>query len=166
MFAYRSHPEVVRYQLWEPMDVEEIGAFIAQLAEVPPGTPGTWHQLGILRKENGDLIGDCGIHFPPDEARQAEVGITIAPDHQGRGYATEALEAVLDRLFTRVGMHRISGRVDPRNAASIALLERMGMKREGHLRESVWVRGEWTDDLIYAVLEWEWRGRQPLDRHS
>ena len=166
MFAYRSHPQVVQYQLWEPRDVDEVREFIARLQNVPLGTPGTWYQLAIVRKEDGMLIGDCGIHFPPDETHQAEVGITIAPDQQRRGYAAEALQIVFEMLFTQRGMHRIFGRVDPRNAASVALLERLGMRREGHLRESVWVRGEWTDDLLYAILESEWDTRRPSSRHT
>jgi len=166
MFAYRSHPQVVRYQLWEPRDVEEIRGFIARMRDVPLGVPGSWYQLAIVRKEDGLLIGDCGIHFPPDETHQAEVGITITPDHQRQGYAAEALETVFDMLFSQKGLHRVYGRVDPRNVASVALLERLGMRREGHLRESVWVRGEWTDDLIYALLEQEWKARRPAKQEG
>jgi RimJ/RimL family protein N-acetyltransferase len=146
--------------------VEEIRSFIDRVSDGPLGTPGTWYQLAIVRQEGGLLIGDCGIHFPPDDTHQAEVGITIAPVQQRRGYASEALEAVLDMLFTQRGLHRIYGRVDPRNSASVALLERLGMRQEGHLRESVWVRGEWTDDLIYAILEREWKTRRPFKQHT
>ena len=108
------------------------------------------------------MIGDCGLHFPPGEPHQAEVGITLAPGHQGQGYATEALNAVLDYLFLSLGKHRVFASVDPRNRASIALLERVGMRKEAHLRESVWWKGEWADDLVFAVLEGEWRARRSV----
>ena len=88
-----------------------------------------------------------------------EVGITLTRAYQGQGYATEAVEGVLDWLFVSLGKHRIHARVDPRNEASIALLERVGMRKEGHLRESVWTKGEWADDMIYAILGKEWSPR-------
>ena len=160
MYAYRSNPEVSRFQLWEPQDVEEIRAFIGKLLELEPDTPGTWYQLAITLKEKGILIGDLGMHFPI-EPMQAEVGITLDPAYQGQGYATEALESVLAYLFVDLGKHRVYGRVDPRNEASIRLLERVGMRKEGHLREAVWANGEWTDDAIYGILEQEWQSHKP-----
>jgi RimJ/RimL family protein N-acetyltransferase len=145
--------------MWEPQDVPEVRSFIENLLGLEPDTPGTWYQLAITLRATGDLIGDCGLHFPTERQGQAEVGITLSPAHQGRGYATEALERVLEYLFGDLGKHRVYATVDPRNAPSIALLERVGMRREGHLRESVWVKGEWADDVIYAMLGREWRSR-------
>jgi aminoglycoside 6'-N-acetyltransferase len=75
--------------------------------------------------------------------------VTIAGEHQGHGYATEAVRR----------KHRITAYCDSRNATSIALLERRAMRREGHLRESTWAKGEWTDDLVYALLRHEWQPR-------
>lgn len=160
VFEYRSNPDVSRFQVWEPQDVREVRSFIAGLLDVEPDMPGTWYQLAITLRETGELVGDCGLHFPTERQGQAEVGITLAPAHQGRGYATEALERVLEYLFSDLGKHRVYATVDPRNAASIALLERVVMRREGHLRESAWVKGEWADDVIYAMLEKEWRSRR------
>jgi RimJ/RimL family protein N-acetyltransferase len=157
VFAYRSDPVVARFQVWEPRDVREVHSFIAGLQGLELGTPGTWYQLAITLRESGVLIGDCGLHFPLEEPKQVEVGITLAPAHQRRGYATEALEGVIAYLFVNLDKHRVVARVDPRNEASIALLERVGMRKEGHFRESVWVKGEWADDVIYAILEKEWR---------
>jgi RimJ/RimL family protein N-acetyltransferase len=160
VFAVRSDPHVSRFQLWEPRSVEEVRSFLEGLLDLEPDTPGTWFQLAITLQDSGLLIGDCGLHFPPGEPHQAEVGITLASDHQGQGYATEALSAVLDYLFLSLGKHRVFASVDPRNRASIALLERVGMRKEAHLRESVWCQGEWADDLVFAVLEREWRARR------
>jgi RimJ/RimL family protein N-acetyltransferase len=160
VFAYRSDPQVVRFQMWQPQEVQDIRSFIAGLQHLEPDTPGTWYQVAITLRESGVLIGDCGLHFPMSEPGQAEVGVTVAPGYQRQGYATEALEQVTDYLFDELRKHRVYARADPRNEASIALLQRVGMRKEGHLRESVWVRGEWTDDAIYAILEEDWRARR------
>lgn len=156
MFAYRSDPRVARYQGWEPASRREIEAFIRSVAGQGPDVPGAWYQVGIALRDGGGLIGDLGIHVPVHDRRQAEIGITVAPDHQGRGYGTEALRAVLGYLFEELGKHRVYGSVDPRNVRSIALMERVGMRREAHHVRSLWFKGEWVDDVIYAILDVEW----------
>jgi RimJ/RimL family protein N-acetyltransferase len=157
---YRTDPDVSRYQGWGTLAPEDIQELIVRLSQVEPDTPGTWLQLAITLQSTGEVIGDCGIHFPPEERRQAEIGITLAPAYQGKGYAAETLSALLDYLFGELGKHRVYASVDPRNQASIALLERVGMRREGHFRESLWFKGEWADDVIYAILEHEWKHHQ------
>ena len=160
MFEYRSHPDVARHQLWEPKTVDEVRAFVARQETLEPDTPGTWFQLAITRKDSGELIGDCGLYFPEREPGQAEVGITLSPDWQGSGYATEAMRAMLGYLLESLNKHRVYARVDPRNERSVALMERTGMRREGHLRESVWFKGEWADDLVFAMLDREWESQK------
>ena len=123
VYAYRSLPEVARLQFWDPQSEEEILRFIEELARIEPDTPGTWFQLGITLRDSGLLIGDCGIRFPAEETWQVEVGITLEPAHQGQGYATEALEAVFGYCFGPLGKHRVFASVDPRNEASIALID-------------------------------------------
>jgi RimJ/RimL family protein N-acetyltransferase len=159
VFAYRSLPEVARLQFWEPRTEEEVNASLRELLSFEPDTPGTWLQLGITLRGTGLLIGDCGIRFPADDTRQVEVGISLSPLHQGKGYATEALEAVFDYCFGPLGKHRVFASADPRNDASIALMTRVGMRKEAHFRESLWFKGAWADDLIYAILDWEWTSR-------
>jgi RimJ/RimL family protein N-acetyltransferase len=156
VFAYRADPEVSRYQTWLPTSLDEVRRFIDDLQSVPFDTPGTWFQFGIRLKGSGLLVGDAGIHFPADQPQQAEIGITVAPDFQGRGIATEAVRGLLDRLFAPPARHRVYGSVDPRNRASVALLARVGMRQEAHFRRSLWLRGEWVDDLVFAILESEW----------
>ena len=107
------------------------------------------------RARTGPLIGDCAAMPQADDPRQCEIGFTLAPEYQGRGYATEAVRLLAGYLFGR-GKHRITASCDARNAASAAVLERLGMRREGHLRQSTWAKGEWTDDLLYALLRDEW----------
>jgi RimJ/RimL family protein N-acetyltransferase len=91
-----------------------------------------------------------------DNLKQAEIGFTLARAYQKKGYATEAVGAVLDRLFRVQGLHKVTGECDARNTASAGLMERLGFTREGHLRQQTWIKGEWTDDLIYGLLAEEW----------
>jgi RimJ/RimL family protein N-acetyltransferase len=160
VFAYRSLPEVSRYQSWEPRTLDDAVDFVAGLASVEFDTLGTWFQFGIRLRDSGGLIGDLGVHFLED-SRQVEIGITLAPVFQGRGLGTEAVIGVLDHLFGHLGKHRVVASVDPRNEPSLRLLRRVGMRQEGHFRRSLLFKGEWADDVVFAVLGSEWAERGP-----
>ncbi|MBN1487424.1 MAG: GNAT family N-acetyltransferase [Anaerolineae bacterium] len=155
LYSYRSDPQVREFQVWEPQDENEVRAFIERNQSVVFNAPDTWYQLAITLKEDGTLIGDCGLNFSKDEG-QIELGITLAPAYQGHGYATEALAGILDYVFMTLDKHRVYARIDPENTPSITLMKRLGMRKEGHLRECVWIKGEWADDVIYAILKQEW----------
>jgi RimJ/RimL family protein N-acetyltransferase len=155
MFAYRGHPQVNLYQSWQPDSLEEVQSFIDSMVPLELGTPG-WYQIGIEHKGDGILLGDCGIHIIETDPRIVELGITIAPAHQCKGYAREALRAVLNLLFSS-GKHRVFASVDPLNLPSMALLEKIGMRKEGHFVQSLWFRDRWTDDVVFAMLASEWR---------
>ena len=161
VFSYRSDPEVCRYQTWEPGSLDDVERFIAGMDGVEFDTPGTWFQLGIRLRDPGPLVGDLGVRVPADEPRQAEIGFTIAPAYQRRGIGIEAVEGLLGYLFERAGKHRVFASADPRNAASVKLLRRVGMRQEAHFRESLFLGGEWVDDVVFALLESEWRQRRP-----
>lgn len=158
LYAYRTHPAVSRYQGWAPASLDEAARFIRDQRSIAFDTPGTWFQFAIRLRESGLLAGDLGVRFPED-ARQVEIGFTLAPEHQHRGYAREAVAAVLDHLFEVFGKHRVFASVDPRNEASLALLRRLGFRQEAHFRESIWFKGEWADDLVFGLLKSEWRKR-------
>jgi RimJ/RimL family protein N-acetyltransferase len=157
IYAYRTDADVSRYQGWTPASIDEVRTFIDGLSAAEPFAPGTWHQFGIELCSTGALIGDCGVHVPADDPAQAEFGITVAPAFHGRGYAAEAVRAVLAILFGALEKHRVFASVDPRNARSIALMERLGFRREAHFVESLWFKETWADDVIFALLEREWK---------
>src|SRR5437879_3399781 len=94
--AYRSLPEVARFQSWESFGPAEATRLVTDQAGVVPDVPGTWLQLALVLSDSATVIGDCGIHFRGDDPRQVELGITLAPTYQGRGLATEALTTVLE----------------------------------------------------------------------
>ncbi len=153
--AYRADPEVSRYQSWIGCSEEEARSLLEEQRRTVAFAPGTWLQLAMELQGGGALVGDCAVHVLED-ARLAEIGFTLAPAHQGRGYATEAVRAVLDHLFAAREAHRVSAVVDARNAPSVALLERVGMRREAHFVRAAWFKGEWADEYVYAVLRDEW----------
>jgi len=160
-FEYRSDAEVYRYQSWAPGSTDDALHFITGLQSVAFDTPGTWFQLAVRLRDSDLLMGDLGVHFPADHPRQVEIGFTIAPSHQGRGFGTEAVKGLLGHLFGPLQKHRVFVSVDPRNEASIALLKRVGMRQEAHFRQSLWFKGEWVDDLVFGILEPDWRRRSP-----
>ena len=155
--AYRADPAVCRFQGFDPFGAEQAAAFVAEHgAAAVPAPPGHWVQLAIARASDDELLGDCALHLYAHEPRTAEIGITLAPRWQGHGYATEALRALLGWCFEALHLHRVVALVDVRNLPSVALMERVGLRREGHFRQNGWYKGEWCDEYQYAVLASEW----------
>jgi RimJ/RimL family protein N-acetyltransferase len=149
--AYRSDPEVARFQSWEaPVPTAAAAALIDQFAADDPRAPG-WFQYAISLRSDGALIGDVGVNLH-DNRMQAEIGFTLAGAYQGHGYALEAVRRVLDHLFTEQGLHRVSAECDARNVRSAHLLERAGFRREGCRISHTYLKGEWTDDLLFGLL--------------
>ncbi|MCA9000555.1 MAG: GNAT family N-acetyltransferase, partial [Planctomycetes bacterium] len=130
--------------------------FIGRCNTVEFGSPGAWSQLAVRLSEPAVLVGDVGIHFLADDDHQVEIGFTIAPEYQGQGLGSEAVLGVLGYLFDIQRKRRVTASVDPRNQASMALLKRVGMRQEAHFRESLWFKGEWVDDVVWAVLREDW----------
>ena len=158
--AYRADPNVARFQGFDPFTEARAAAFIAEQATVPvPAAPGDWVQLAIARTEDDQLLGDCALHRYAHEPRFAEVGITLAPRWQGQGYAQDALRGLLRYCFGELGLHRVVALVDVRNQPCVALLESVGLRREGHFLQNGWYKGEWCDEYQYALLAAEWAGR-------
>lgn len=155
--GYRSDPAVARYQSWDvPYPVEEARRFASAMATEPADVPGEWVQVAVTLAEDDTLVGDCAFAPHAHEPRTVEIGYTIAPEHQGRGYAREAVSSLLGHLFEQLGKHRVTASCDPRNVASVSVLEAVGMRREGHLVDSTWAKGEWADDVLFAILGREW----------
>jgi aminoglycoside 6'-N-acetyltransferase len=162
--AYRSIPEVARFQDWDaPYPAERAAAFVAWLTEHHPDEPGEWYQLAIAERGAPDrLIGDCGFRPRADEPAVVDVGFTFHPAMQGRGYATEAVGEVLRYLFEDRGKHKVCADCDTRNDASWRLMERLGFVREGMLRESFRDADRWADEHLYGLLEADWRAARGI----
>ena len=155
IYAYRSRADVGKYQT-RYRRLADARRLIKRVRAIALNTPNTWHQLAVIEKRGGGLIGDLGMHFTGKENRQAEIAYTIAPAYQGKGYATEAVLRMMGFLFGKLRKHRLVATADPRNKSSIKLMERVGMRREAYFRKSFWTGKEWTDDVLYALLKEEW----------
>jgi RimJ/RimL family protein N-acetyltransferase len=154
--AYRSAPEVARYQSWDTtFSMADAERFLAEQQQLELGVPGAWVQLAATDRETGALRGDCAVHVRADQPATAEVGVTFAPAHQGAGLAREALAAVMAHLFAHHDLHRVYAEADDRNVAVHRLLERLGFRCEARLVEADWFKGEWTTVRTYALLRRE-----------
>ena len=159
--SYRSLPDVARYQGWEAFGPDDAARLIETQRHSEPDVPGTWFQLAIVERATESMVGDCGLHCRQDDPRQMELGITLAPSHQGRGYATEALGCLLDFVFGTLGKHRISAVTDAENAPAAALFRRLGFRQEAHFIEHRWYKGYWDSEFVFGLLRREWDLRSP-----
>jgi RimJ/RimL family protein N-acetyltransferase len=156
--SYRSDADVARFQDWEcPYPITEASKFIAGLDRLAPGTPGAWFQFAVSLASTGILLGDVALRTSQIDVGEAELGFTFASAHQGQGYATEAVRAVVQYAFGQLAMHRVFSRTDARNLRAQRLLERTGFRQEDELRESMWFKGAWATDILYAQLQSQWR---------
>ena len=155
LHALQSREDVTRWLSWGPRDEAEVRASLdAHIAR--PWSEG----LVLAIERDGELIGTANLAV--GEHRGGEIGFLLHPDHQGRGYATEAAEAMLELAFETYDLDRVIGSIEPRNTASARVLERLGMRKEAHPIESEQIDGERHDEIIYAVLAREWReARRP-----
>lgn len=169
VFQYRSLPQVTIFQGWAPISVAEVTRFIEEDICHTLNQPDTWFQLGIFMREGQALIGDLGIHFLYDDHQSdpshgtrgqgsvVEIGITIAPQFQGKGFATEAVGCGLDFLFDQLNISKVVASVDPKNQKSMALMENIGFHLKGIHKNAVLFREEWTDDAVFEMTPQNWR---------
>jgi RimJ/RimL family protein N-acetyltransferase len=157
-FQYRSLPEITRFQGFAPVSVEDALGFIEKDICHEMDQPDTWFQFGIFHREEQTLIGDLGIHFLAEE-NTAEIGITIAPQFQGRGFASEAVGCVIDFLFETLHKDKIIASVDPKNHKSMALMRQVGFQLRGIYPNAFLLKGEWADDAVFEITPQQWRSR-------
>jgi RimJ/RimL family protein N-acetyltransferase len=158
--AYQSREDVCRYVLFEPRTREQVAEKVAAWSTAVALTQdGDYWQLAVERASDpGRVIGDVFFTIKSVADAAGEIGWTLNPEFSGQGYMTEAASAVLDIAFGPLGLHRVRADLDPRNAASVALCTRLGMRAEAYFVEDMWFKGEWADTGIYAILDREWAG--------
>lgn len=162
--AYCADPEVTRYLPFPALDAEGLAKRMERLvAATAPAEVGDF--LGLAVEHEGALVGDLMLRFSAAHGEDqppsiAELGWVFAPEYGGRGFATEAARALVDLAFGTYPLHRLMAQLDPRNAASARLCERLGMTHEGHTREDYPDReGGWSDTAVYGLLRREWESR-------
>jgi RimJ/RimL family protein N-acetyltransferase len=159
LLEYWSDPEVARYQYLEEYNEDHVSSWINQQGRIALGDPGV--ALVLAAELDGKVIGTCFLTITGPEDRQAEIGFTFNPRFTGKGLASRTVAVVLGFGFIQLGMHRIIGATDVRNDRSWRLMERIGMRREAHFTHDSFVKGQWRDAYIYAMLDEEWQQRYP-----
>lgn len=155
VFAYQSDPLYLRYNYWTHRTQKDVCEFVQMFIGQQKEQPRTKFQLAVVLKEENRLIGNCGIRVNDPEMREANIGYELNTQYWGQGYATEAAQAILKFGFEELRMHRIWSWCVAQNLASVRVLEKIGMRREGHLREKELIKGKWYDNFLYAILDHE-----------
>jgi RimJ/RimL family protein N-acetyltransferase len=150
---------VNRYLYSQPRDREQTRALLEKRIATSSDSDANALFIVVVWNETERVIGDFMLRWSGDEHRQGEIGGSLHPDFHGRGIAPEIYQELLEIGFGTLNLHRIVGRCDGRNSASIRSLEKLGLRREAHLVENEFVKGEWTDEVILAILQDSWRRR-------
>ncbi len=165
LLAYMSPPEVSRYLYTEPLADKAAAKenLDRKMGAIQAENEGDAIFLAVYLPEAERVIGDVMFYYTSRGHRQGEIGFVFHPEFQGRGFATEAARVVLEIGFQGLQLHRMVARCDARNLASARVMERLGMTREAQLVENEFVKGEWTDEFVYAIRRGEWEASaQPV----
>jgi RimJ/RimL family protein N-acetyltransferase len=162
LYDLRSRPEVARYLYWEPNSREEVARELdRRRRQRTLEREGDDVHLAAVLREGGLVVGDVSLDWLSEQHRQGEIGFVFHPDHQGKGLAREAATEMLRLGFELFELHRIIGRCDARNEASAGLMRRLGMRQEAHFVENEIFKGDWGDELVFAMLAAEWKATGP-----
>ncbi len=155
VLAYQRDPRYLRYYAWYERTADDVQAFVGLFLEWQREEPRRKFQLAIALKDNGSLIGNCGLRRKQGNDWEAELGYELDPQYWGQGYATEAARALVDYGFRELALRRISSWCIAENTASAWVLERLGFRQEGRLRRNQHFKSRWWDTLLYALLREE-----------
>ena len=160
VLAYENDDRYLRYYVWTERGESLVRDYVQMLVDWRFEQPRRKFQLAITLPQDGTLIGICGIRRKPENEFEGDIGYELNPEYWGRGYATAAARAVVAFGFEDLGLHRVSSWCNADNLASAHVLERIGMRQEGRLRENRQYKGRRWDTLLYGMLKDEW-AQQP-----
>ena len=155
--SYACDVEVVRYMPWGPNTDDETRAFLERAQSYASADPRTGYELAVVETSADRLIGGIGLDA---NDQQGVLGYCFARPAWGQGFATEAARLILDFGFETLGIHRVRAGCDSENAASLRVLEKIGMRREGYFKHDCQIRGVWRDTVAFAILSDEWASRK------
>jgi len=160
LYEIHSDEQTARYLYNEPRSREQVEELLERkIAGASIRAEGDWLSAAAVLRATGEVVCDVVLLWKSEAHKQGEIGYIAHPAHHGRGYATEAARPLLAVAFETLGLHRVVGRLDPRNVASARVLEKLGMRREAHFVENEWIKGEWQGEVVYAMLAREWTSR-------
>ncbi|MBE3559584.1 MAG: GNAT family N-acetyltransferase [Ktedonobacteraceae bacterium] len=154
---YQLDPLYLRYTPWSQRTEADVRTFVQTFLRWQHEQPRHRFQFVIALRENGQLIGNCGIRSSASKTWEADIGYELDSRCWGRGYATEAARALLDFGFSELRLHRIWAHCIAENTASARVMQKLGMRFEGHFYETEWMKDRWWDTLVYAILDREWK---------
>ncbi|WP_084633262.1 GNAT family N-acetyltransferase [Pleomorphomonas oryzae] len=157
--AYHARPDVYAFLYREAPTGTALREQFDRVLRPRFESDGDVYRLAVTLKDGGAIAGEVMLKLESRDALQAEVGYIFSPAHAGKGYATEAVAAMLAIGFDTLGFHRIFARLDAANLGSVGVVERLGLRREAHLRENDRFNGKWGDEYVYALLRSEWEKR-------
>lgn len=160
VLTYQQDPLYLRYYEWTSRTAEEVRAFMKRFLDQQRQVPRIKFQFAVTLKSSGQLIGNCGIRRDSPEAREADMGYELDPNHWRKGYATEAAGAVLDFGFSSMDLQRVTAWCIADNVASARVLEKIGMKLEKRMRHHQYFKGRWWDTLWYAISYEDWQAKK------
>ncbi len=156
MLELCTHPDICRY-IRPPMSREAVVSHIADRQRPWLFHSGQWCAFAVTLRETGEIIGEVCFRVLSVPAQQAEIGFRFHPNFQGKGYAREASNAVISLLYEKLGLYKLIGICQAENQASAHLLEKLGFKREGFMRNQVENAGRLVDACYYGLLRDEWQ---------
>ncbi|WP_350278901.1 GNAT family N-acetyltransferase [Kribbella sp. HUAS MG21] len=162
LLKLQSNPDVTRFLLYDVRTPEQVKeALTGRLADVPMDKDGQALTVAVILRDTGRHLGEVTLFLNSVEQRTGELGYVFHPESHGHGYAAEASVELLRLGFEELGMHRIIARLDARNEGSVKLLQRLGLRQEAHFVKNEYLKGEWTDELVFAMLFEEWELHNP-----
>jgi RimJ/RimL family protein N-acetyltransferase len=157
VYAYQNDTRYLEFYEWEHRTEPDVKSFVQMFLDYQQAAPRTKFQLAIVLPNSNKLIGNVGIRKRDVRTHQAELGYELDPREWSNGYATEAASAMLKFAFEQLHLHRVMAYCIANNQNSARVLEKLGMRQEGRLRESEFFKKRYWDTLVYGILEEEWR---------
>ena len=154
--AYTSDPDVVKYMPFGPTTEAQTREHLSQCLTSAAEQPRRIYEMAVILRAENHLMGTVTLALHPYERRVSSFSFLLHPQYWGHGYATEAMRTLISFGFRELQLHRLEDTCDTRNLASARVMEKLGMRREGHLRETIWKDEQWYDEYIYAILARDW----------
>jgi ribosomal-protein-alanine N-acetyltransferase len=161
VLEYQRKPAYLRYYEWTDRSAKDVRDFVNMFLDQQQANPRIKYQMASTLKSTGQLIGSCGIRMKSAESHEADIGLELDPHYWGQGYGTEAARAIVKFGFADLRLHRIWSRTIAENQSATRVLEKLGLKLEGRLRENEYFKGRWWDSSMYAILDREWFEQSP-----
>ena len=154
--TYASKPEVTMYLPFGPNNEVDTQIFLKKAINYQIENPRYDYEFAVIMKQSNNLIGGCGIHFTSISNKEGSIGYCYDKQYWGNGFASEVAKAILNFGFNELGLHRIFATCHPDNIGSARVMQKIGMQKEGRLREHKFQKGSWRDSFIYSILDYEY----------